>query len=347
MSAYDNDLSEETQAQIQKIKVELEAAKEDLEETQYDKFISDQKTLLDELYTEYELALNERLDNLDMLVSDVILSINDSAVNIDETLHSVSDKVGYTMSETMNSIWGQATENMNAQSAQRVQDVQNILATLVSNGAISQQNAQNIITALGSGNQQGVINASNIIGQLISNGTLAAQDASKLLNGLISNEGLKGALGTQAASLLAQLVANHSMDINDMTRITSALASGDTIERENAMNILKRMGANGVISEADRQLLTNALNSSTSPLGNTLTMYSSDFKTQSTAANKALNNISAYVDSLRTKAELEAQKAAEKAAAEAAAKKRLRKRLRNKLPQILPTQSHRQRCDHE
>ena len=45
---------------------------DDLEETQYEHYISEQKKLLDNLYDEYEAILNERLDNIDALISDMI-----------------------------------------------------------------------------------------------------------------------------------------------------------------------------------------------------------------------------------------------------------------------------------
>lgn len=105
LTAYGDDTSEETKAKVQQLKVSLEEAKENLEETQYDKFISDQKKLLDDLYDEYEKTLNERLDNVDALISDMITNINDNAGIIKETLVEQASDVGYTISSTMNDIW--------------------------------------------------------------------------------------------------------------------------------------------------------------------------------------------------------------------------------------------------
>ena len=105
MSAYEGDDSEETKAKIQKLKVSLEDAKSDLEDTQYDKYISDQKQLLDDLYNEYETILNQRLDNLDALITDMIGQINTNASTISTTLSEKADSVGYTLSESMTTIW--------------------------------------------------------------------------------------------------------------------------------------------------------------------------------------------------------------------------------------------------
>lgn len=109
MSAYHGDNSEEVRAKVQEIKVSLEKAKDDLEETEYDKYISDQKQLFDDLYTEYETVLNMRLDNIDSLISDVITAINDNASIINETLSDKSNSVGYSQTETMGSIWSGST----------------------------------------------------------------------------------------------------------------------------------------------------------------------------------------------------------------------------------------------
>ena len=93
----------------------MEDAKADLESDQYERYISDQKQLLQSLYDEYELILNQRLDNVDALVEQMIGEINANAVNISETLSSKADEVGYTLSSSMQSIWNEnavATRNV-------------------------------------------------------------------------------------------------------------------------------------------------------------------------------------------------------------------------------------------
>lgn len=105
MAAYQGDVSEETKAKIQQIKVDLEEAKTDLEETEYEQYISDQQKMLDDLYTDYETILNQRLDDIDALMADMISEINNNASTIGATIESQADKVGYTLSESMNTIW--------------------------------------------------------------------------------------------------------------------------------------------------------------------------------------------------------------------------------------------------
>lgn len=135
MAAYSGDDSEEAKQKIQQIKVDLETARQDLQETEYDKFVDDTSSMLDTLYNEYELILNTRLDNIDYLLESVIESINtaagadgdivsalgsegaiavavsNNATSIKDTLASETNKVGITLSNAMNSIWSTGDGN--------------------------------------------------------------------------------------------------------------------------------------------------------------------------------------------------------------------------------------------
>lgn len=106
LSAYAGDDSEEGSVKRQQVYNDLIEARENMEENMYDKAISDQKKLLDELYNEYETVLNMRLDNIDVLISEVIANINSDASEIRDTIVSEADKVGYKLTDSMNTIWG-------------------------------------------------------------------------------------------------------------------------------------------------------------------------------------------------------------------------------------------------
>ena len=105
LRAYEGFDDEETRATVQQLKVELESAQQDLQETEYDKFISDQSALLDELYLEYETVLNERLDNLDGLIEESFATVNEKADTINTTIENVAGEVGIEMSEELGNIW--------------------------------------------------------------------------------------------------------------------------------------------------------------------------------------------------------------------------------------------------
>lgn len=97
------------------MKVQLEESRQNLEETEMDKYIEDTSKLLDSLYLEYETILNARLDNIDALVMQQIEYINQNAMNIQGTITENADKVGYQLSEEMKNIWnaGNVDENGN------------------------------------------------------------------------------------------------------------------------------------------------------------------------------------------------------------------------------------------
>lgn len=104
LSAYAGDNSEETKAKLQQLRVSFESAKEDLRDTEYDKYISDQESMLDDLYDRYEEVLNARLDNLDMLIKSVSDGVASNADVISNTLISTTDKIGYHINDLTNSI---------------------------------------------------------------------------------------------------------------------------------------------------------------------------------------------------------------------------------------------------
>lgn len=112
LASLQGDNSEENKAKLQELKNSLKDAQEDLEDTQYEKFISDQKELLDNLKNEYEEILNKRLDNIDGLLSDMISEINSNASQISDTLRTESASVGYDLSTEMQNVWN-ATNDVN------------------------------------------------------------------------------------------------------------------------------------------------------------------------------------------------------------------------------------------
>lgn len=104
LQAYQGDNSEEGIANRQKIQTELEKAKKDLQQTEYEKWKSDQTAMLDDLYSEYETMLNSRLDDIDALVQDVINQSNANSVEIQGTIIDVANQVGYNISSDLQTI---------------------------------------------------------------------------------------------------------------------------------------------------------------------------------------------------------------------------------------------------
>lgn len=105
LSAYQDDVSEETRSKVQKLQVELKEAEEKLADEEYDKYISDQKKMLDNFYSEYEAVMNERIDNVDVLMENMIATSNENCDEIISTIEGIAGEVGYAVSDNLKNIW--------------------------------------------------------------------------------------------------------------------------------------------------------------------------------------------------------------------------------------------------
>lgn len=108
MNSYSNDNSEESIAIKQKLSVDLEDAMEALEQTEYERYISDQEKMLDALADDTEQWVNERLDNINGLIEDVITSTDANADTIKTTLETEVKGVGGTLTTEMQNLWNGA-----------------------------------------------------------------------------------------------------------------------------------------------------------------------------------------------------------------------------------------------
>ena len=111
-SAYQGDNSEEGKKNIQQLKDQINSAKDDLKDTEYEKLISDTEKILDQLKDNTQEWLDQRLDQLDNLIQDIIDQSNDNASDIAETITSTAENYGYKLSESMASIWSTNTGNI-------------------------------------------------------------------------------------------------------------------------------------------------------------------------------------------------------------------------------------------
>ena len=151
IASYENDDSEESRAKVQELRVSLAEAEADLQETEYDKYISDTQQMLDDLTLQYSEIINMRLDNIDALISDVITEINTDASSISTTITEVADSVGYTLSDSMQSIWDKETT-----------DTTNVITTYGEKFSSAQTTTNNALSTINS-NLQNVINQLNSI----------------------------------------------------------------------------------------------------------------------------------------------------------------------------------------
>lgn len=107
--AYGSNTTDEGKLKRQQLSNSLKEAQEKLQETFYDRYISDQKKLLDDFYNDYELTLNKRLDNIDELVLTLIKDINSNSNDIQSILAAEAGKVGISVSDSIQGVFSSGT----------------------------------------------------------------------------------------------------------------------------------------------------------------------------------------------------------------------------------------------
>lgn len=96
IAAYSGDTSQEAMAKLQKLQAELNEKKDDLKETEYDKYISDQQDMLDKLYEEYSELVTKKLDDFMSLVREGLETAENNTATISEYLSGIASANGYT-----------------------------------------------------------------------------------------------------------------------------------------------------------------------------------------------------------------------------------------------------------
>lgn len=108
LDAIHGDNSEETKAQIQKIKVSIEDAQSDLQDAEYNQWMSDQEELMDKVSDDFKDWIDNRLKNTDDIVKDVIKQTNLSTSEIKSTLETVTNENGAKLTTEMSNIFDTA-----------------------------------------------------------------------------------------------------------------------------------------------------------------------------------------------------------------------------------------------
>ena len=106
LTALGGDDSEEAKTRIQQLQVSLDEANKDLQDTEYQQWITDQQTMLDNLYNEYSEFIDTKLNNTDALLDEAItyLSDIDIAKSVSESLQQYYNDHGYNPTDDFNAI---------------------------------------------------------------------------------------------------------------------------------------------------------------------------------------------------------------------------------------------------
>lgn len=104
-SAYQGDNSEEGKKNIQQLKDQINTAKDDLKDTEYEKLLNDTEKILDQLQSDVQEWADQRLDQLDTTIQDIINNSNENASNISDTINTTANEFGVRLSGYMTDIW--------------------------------------------------------------------------------------------------------------------------------------------------------------------------------------------------------------------------------------------------
>lgn len=95
IAAYSGDTSQEGMAKLQKLQKDLAEKQDDLKETEYDRYISDQQDMLDKLYEEYEELVTKKLEDFMALVEEGLALADKNTAAIYDFLKGTADTNGY------------------------------------------------------------------------------------------------------------------------------------------------------------------------------------------------------------------------------------------------------------
>lgn len=121
MAAYRGDSSEEAKAQLQKLKVSLDESNEDLKDTIYDKYITDQENILDNLLDEYKEFVEKHLKDFNALLKE---GIENGKAGVGY-LQFIAENNGYKIENKDVIKEGDSKTNINNAATNRENDVNN------------------------------------------------------------------------------------------------------------------------------------------------------------------------------------------------------------------------------
>lgn len=144
LAALQGDDSEEGRAKKSAVQRSLDEANEELQDTEYERYISEQQNMLDNLYSQYEDLIHELEQNFETVVQKGISTINEKSDVIVGTLSNYVTDFGYNPSEDMSKILGALTTSGDGDVTTLPGSITNGLSNL---GVIFQKGVTDIMNA--------------------------------------------------------------------------------------------------------------------------------------------------------------------------------------------------------
>lgn len=104
IAALKGDTSKETESRIQKLQSQLKEAESSLEDQEYERFISDSKDILDNLYSEYEKLVNDVMKDHDRLLREGLDLFAQTASDVQDVIKITAEEHGYEITAEMEKI---------------------------------------------------------------------------------------------------------------------------------------------------------------------------------------------------------------------------------------------------
>lgn len=104
--ALNGDDSEAAKTKIQQLRVSLDDAQKDLQDTEYDRWLSDQQTILDDLYNTFHDFIDNKLNDTNALFNEALIYLKDKNIGseISDVLNSYANTYSHTYSPDLMNI---------------------------------------------------------------------------------------------------------------------------------------------------------------------------------------------------------------------------------------------------
>lgn len=117
LSAYAGDTSEENKAKIQELREKLEESENSLQDIEYDRYVSDQKELLNDFYNQYESLLKASVEDIDKTLTDIKDVVNNNLPSINNSILDLANKFNFVLSDAAKTLssspsTSEATQNI-------------------------------------------------------------------------------------------------------------------------------------------------------------------------------------------------------------------------------------------
>lgn len=104
IAALKGDTSKETESRIQKLQSQLKEAESSLDDQEYDRYISDQQDMLDNLYDEYAKLIDDVMKDHDRLLREGLDLFAQTASDVQDVIKITAEEHGYEITAEMEKI---------------------------------------------------------------------------------------------------------------------------------------------------------------------------------------------------------------------------------------------------